>query len=109
MGEPRETAAEFVRVARVGDLAPGRGMVVVAKGIRVALFRHEDGTLYALRNQCPHMGGELGEGVLNGDIVTCPWHGWQFDVKTGRNPAAALVAVRTFPVRVEGDEVYVGV
>jgi nitrite reductase/ring-hydroxylating ferredoxin subunit len=109
MGEPRETAAEFVRVARVGDLAPGRGMVVVAKGIRVALFRHEDGTLYALRNQCPHMGGELGEGVLNGDIVTCPWHGWQFDVKTGVLTFNPREKVPTYEVKIEGTDILVAI
>lgn len=98
-----------MRVARWDDLVPGRGIVVIAKGIRIALFLHEDGTPYALRNQCPHMGGELGEGELRGDIVTCPWHGWRFDVKTGRNPSVDLVAVRTFPVKVEGNDVYVGV
>jgi nitrite reductase/ring-hydroxylating ferredoxin subunit len=109
MGESREPTAEFVRVARFDDLVPGRGTVVQARGIRVALFLHEDGTLYALRNQCPHMGGELGEGELRGDIVTCPWHGWRFNVKTGKNVAADVVAVRTFPTRVEGNDVYVGV
>ena len=81
----------------------------MAKGIRVALFLHEDGTLHALRNQFPHMGGELGEGELRGDIVTCPWHGWRFDVRTGKNPSVDLVAVRVFPVKVEGNDVYVGV
>jgi nitrite reductase (NADH) small subunit len=109
MAETREGAAEFVRVARLDDLEPGRGSVVVAKGIRVALFRHEDGNVYALRNQCPHMGGELGEGELRGDVVTCPWHGWRFSVKTGKHVAADLVAVRAFPTRVDGGDVYVGI
>lgn len=109
MAESSDQTAQFVRVARIDDLDPGRGRIVVAKGIRIALFLHEDGNLYALRNQCPHMGGELGEGELKGDIVTCPWHGWRFNVKSGRNPAAEVVAVRTFPVKVEGDDVYVGV
>ncbi len=108
MSDPRTATIEFVRVARLSDLEPGRGRVVAAKGVRVALFLCE-GVVYALRNQCPHMGGELGEGLLSGDIVTCPWHGWRFNVKTGRNPATEVVAVRTFPVRVEGDDVYVGV
>jgi nitrite reductase (NADH) small subunit/3-phenylpropionate/trans-cinnamate dioxygenase ferredoxin subunit len=101
-------AAEFVRVARASDLEPGKGLVVVVKGVRVALFNC-DGVFYAIRNTCPHMGGELGEGLLQGDIVTCPWHGWRFNVKTGKSPAVEVVAVRTFPVKVEGDDVYVGV
>jgi nitrite reductase/ring-hydroxylating ferredoxin subunit len=100
---------EFVRVARVGDLRPGTGAVVIAKGVRVALFHHRDGGYYALRNHCPHMGGPLGEGPLEGDVVTCPDHGWSFDVKTGKHTKTDLVAVRTFPVRVEGNDIYVGV
>ena len=55
------------------------------------------------------MGGELGEGYLAGDIVTCPWHGWRFNVKTGKNPDVAVVGVRTFEVRIEGEEIFVGV
>lgn len=109
MGEARQPTAQYVRVAQFGDLSPGRGTVVVANGIRIALFRDDDGKLYALRNQCPHMGGELGEGELRDGIVTCPWHGWRFNVKTGKHPAAEVVAVRTFPVRVVGDDVYVGI
>jgi nitrite reductase (NADH) small subunit len=100
---------EFVRVARAGDVLPGTGTVVVAKGVRIALFRHRDGGWYALRNHCPHMGGHLGEGPLDGDIVSCPDHGWKFDVRTGVSPSSELIAVRTFPVRVDGDDIYVGV
>ena len=101
-------AVEFVRVARVGDIRPGAGAVVIAKGVRVALFHHRDGGYFALRNHCPHMGGSLGEGPLEGDVVTCPDHGWTFDVRTGRHTRADLIAVRTFPVRVDGEDIYVG-
>ena len=101
-------ASEFVRAARVGDVASGTGMVVVVRGTRVALFNC-DGVYYAIRNTCPHMGGELGEGLLQGDIVTCPWHGWRFNVKTGKNPEADVVGVRTYEVRVEGGEILIGV
>ena len=100
--------AQFVRVARVHDLNPGEGRVLVVNGTRVALFNCE-GTFYAIKSTCPHMGGDLGEGHLTGDIVTCPWHGWRFSVKTGKNPEAEIVGVRTFEVRVDGEDVYVGV
>src|SRR5438105_2121650 len=76
---------EFMKAAKIGDVESGKGIVVVVKGVRVALFNC-DGVYYAIRNTCPHMGGELGEGLLEGDIVTCPWHGWRFNVKTGKNP-----------------------
>ena len=99
---------EFVRVASFADLVEGRGQIVTVQGIKIALFRHE-GSVYAIKNQCPHMGGDLGEGSLTGDIVRCPWHGWRFSVKTGKNPAAEVVAVRTYEVRVDGDDVLVGI
>lgn len=100
---------EFVLVARVGDLRPGTAAVVLARGTRIALFHHRDGEYFALRNQCPHMGGHLGEGRLDGDIVSCPDHGWKFSVRTGVSPSSELIAVRTLPVRVDGDGIYVGV
>jgi nitrite reductase/ring-hydroxylating ferredoxin subunit len=100
---------EYVRVASVDDVRPGTGAVVVAKGVRIALFRHRGGGWYALRNHCPHMGGHLGEGPLDDHVVSCPDHGWQFDVRTGVSPSSELIAVRTHPVRIEGDDVYVGV
>jgi len=100
--------AEYVKVARVTDLDPGKGMLAVVNGTRIALFNC-DGTFYAIRGSCPHMGGELWEGLLSGEVVTCPWHGWRFNVKTGKNPAAEVVAVRTYDVKVEAEEVYIAV
>jgi nitrite reductase/ring-hydroxylating ferredoxin subunit len=64
-------------------------------------------TYYALDGICPHAGGPLGKGAVHGCIVTCPWHGWQFDVTNGQHCLNANIRQATFPVRVEGDEVYV--
>lgn len=72
----------------------------------VALF-NVGGTFYALDGVCPHQGGPLGKGELAGCIVTCPWHGWQFDVKTGSNQLRPALVQEPFPVRVEGDAVLV--
>jgi NAD(P)H-dependent nitrite reductase small subunit len=99
---------QFVKVAKAADVEEGKGLIVWAGNLKVALFRC-DGAVYAIRNQCPHMGGDLGEGLLTGDIVRCPWHGWKFSVKTGQSPEAELVGVRTFEVKIEGEDVYVGV
>ncbi len=72
----------------------------------VALFRVGD-QFYALDGICPHAGGPLGEGALCGQIVTCPWHGWQFDVTTGQNCLNARITQQTIPVTVEDDILYV--
>jgi nitrite reductase (NADH) small subunit len=96
-----------VRVARVSELSPGTGKVVGTDGRSVALF-NVDGVFYAIDNTCTHRGGPLGEGALIGEIVTCPWHGAQFNVRTGavtRPPAPS--GVRSYPVKVEGDDVLV--
>lgn len=99
---------QFVKVATVHDLESGKGMVVILNGTRVAIFNCA-GTYYAIKGTCPHMGGELWEGLLEGEIVTCPWHGWQFNVRTGKNPESEVVGVRTFEVKVEGEDILLGV
>lgn len=99
--------AKSVKVARIADLALGSGTTVDVDGQRVAVFNVQ-GTLYAIEDTCPHRGGPLGEGELDGTVVTCPWHGATFDVRTGAvTGPPAHKGVRSFPVRVEGDHVLV--
>src|SRR5690348_14357617 len=74
----------LIRVAAVSDVPPGTAREVMAGDQVVALF-NVDGRFYALDGVCPHAGGPLGEGALRGTVVTCPWHGWQFDVVSGEN------------------------
>ena len=63
---------------------------------------------YAMDGLCMHQGGPLGQGELNGCMLTCPWHGWRYDVTTGKHETSPLVH-RCFPTRVEADEVFVDV
>lgn len=96
-----------VKVAQVGQVAPGTGKVVDAQGTAIAIF-NAGGKFYATANACTHMGGPLGQGRLEGTTVTCPWHGSQFNVTSGevlRGPARRAVA--TYPVRVQGEDVLV--
>ena len=76
--------SSFVKVASAGDIASGTGTCVEVAGRQIALF-NVDGTFYAIDNTCPHRGGPLAEGELEGAAVTCPWHAWQFDLKTGES------------------------
>ncbi len=98
--------AKTIKVAQVSDLSPGEGRVVQAEGQPLALF-NVGGTFYAIHNTCLHRGGPLGEGELNGSVVTCPWHGWQYDVTTGANVRNPAVKVAAFKVRVEGSDILV--
>ena len=99
--------SKMVKVAETSDLAPGSGKVVEADGHTMALF-NVAGTFHAIDNTCTHVGGPLGEGELSGETVTCPWHAAAFNVKTGAvNSPPAQSNVRSFPVKVEGNDVLV--
>ena len=98
--------SEFVPVAKVADLKPGEGKTVMVGDREVALF-NVSGKFHAIVNTCPHRGGPLGEGSLDGAIVTCPWHGWRFDVTTGVSPVVATAKVEKLECVVEGDDVKV--
>lgn len=103
----RERTMVMMKVADVSDVSVGTGKVVQAEGKALALF-NLGGTFYALDNRCTHVGGPLGEGAVEGNRVTCPWHGSVFNITTGEvvePPARRPVA--TFRVQVEGDEVLV--
>lgn len=97
---------EFVRVAGTGDIPPGTGIVAEAKGKPLAIFNVE-GSFYAIDNTCVHRGGPLGEGELEGETVTCPWHGWEYDVKTGASITNPSAKVQAYPVQVEGTDIKV--
>ena len=94
------------RIAELKDLPPGAGTSVDAAGRTLALF-NVDGTLYAVDNTCPHRGGPLAEGDLDGAVVTCPWHGWRYDVTTGVRDGTPTVRVACYPVTIVDGVAYV--
>ncbi len=100
---------ELIKVATLSDVPPGTCRHVDAGGRAVALF-NVDGTIHAIGGTCTHRGGPLGEGELEGTIVTCPWHGAQFEVTTGQvvGPPAGQ-RVPTYTVVVEGEDIQVDV
>ncbi len=100
--------SNLIRIAAVGEIPPGTSKEVLAGDRILALFHVEsEDRYYALDGICPHAGGPLGEGTLDGHIVTCPWHGWQFDVASGRHCLNSALEHPTFPVTVVGDELFV--
>ncbi len=98
--------SNWVRIAALADCPPGQTLECVADDRVVALFNVE-GTLHALDGVCPHQGGPLGEGELQGEIVTCPWHGWQFNVSSGQNQLSPRIRQPRFPVKVEAGEILI--
>jgi nitrite reductase/ring-hydroxylating ferredoxin subunit len=100
--------AEFHKVARVGDLAPGEVNVYEVEGHRVALC-NVGGEFYAIEDVCTHDGGSLDQGELDGVEIECPRHGARFDVRTGEATLMpAVMPVQTYPVRIEGEMIFVG-
>ena len=98
---------EYRQVASLDDLPPGASLCVEVEGAPVALFNVE-GRVYAITNICPHAGGPLSEGLVSATVVSCPWHGWPFDLTDGSlgfRPGGPKI--RTYPVRVEGDTILV--
>jgi len=98
--------SEFVTVATAEEIPPGTGRTVEVQGVWIALF-NVDGSFYAVDNTCPHAGGPLGEGHLDGHIVECPWHGWRFNVLTGERPENPNIIVACCPIRIEGNQIQV--
>ena len=93
-------------IALVAECPPGTGRECVVEGRIVALF-NVAGTFYALDGVCPHQGGPLGKGCLTGELITCPWHGWQFNVCSGQHRLSQTLKQPRFALRVEGDQVLV--
>ncbi|MCA9040198.1 MAG: Rieske 2Fe-2S domain-containing protein [Planctomycetaceae bacterium] len=95
-----------IKIATVDDIPAGGGREFTIEDRIVALFE-QGGDYYALDGICPHAGGPLGAGELNGTTLTCPWHGWQFDVSTGKHCLTPQICQETFPVSVEGNDIYI--
>ena len=95
-----------VRAASFDEVPTGQPMVVDLHGIRVVLAKVGD-RVYALGDVCAHQGGPLSEGKLSGTRLACPWHGWEFDLGTGRALLDARLRVRTFAARIVDGRVLV--
>lgn len=96
----------WVKVAKISDIEEGAGKTVIANGKEIAVFKKDD-AVYAMENSCPHRGGPLGEGYVDGLDVTCPWHAWSFDLKTGECRTMPEFKQPVFPAKMEGEDVWV--
>lgn len=96
----------FVKVLETDKLPVGKGTVVEAGGKELALF-NVNGEFFCIDNSCPHRDGPLGEGELEGDVVMCPYHAWQFSVRTGEGLYGSGVGVRTYDCKAEDGYVYI--
>lgn len=100
-------AKETTRVAALADIPTGTMQYVEIDGLPIALA-NVAGTIYAFSDVCRHEGGPLSSGVLIGDTVTCPWHGWTYSVRSGKAIVPPVgIRVPIYQAHVDGDDVFV--
>ncbi len=100
--------SRYVTVARTAEIPPGAREVFEVDGLYIAVF-NVGGRYYAVEDRCTHDDGPLAEGDLDGYEIICPRHGARFDLRDGRALSMpAVLPVPWFPVRVEGDEIQIG-
>lgn len=122
------TDSGLVLVSEVGEVKPDERKIVNVDGLSIGLF-NIDGEYYAIRNECPHQGGPVCSGDVHGAIdadftgagerldtkitdrtaITCPWHGWEYDLETGDHLGTESITLTTYEVIVEDSEIYVNV
>jgi len=98
----------FVRAAKKDEVKAGSICEFQVAGESIAVANIA-GKLCAISSVCSHEGGPLGEGYLDGQIVTCPWHGWQFDVTSGKLVENPALSVKTYPLEIRGDDIFIDV
>jgi nitrite reductase/ring-hydroxylating ferredoxin subunit len=95
-----------VKMGTLDELAPGKSVEKRILARRVAVF-NVDGKLYGIESDCKHMKASLQKGQVQHEVVTCPWHHWQYDLKTGRCLTVDKFKLKTYPVAIEGNDVFV--
>ncbi|ESX14880.1 nitrite reductase small subunit NirD [Mesorhizobium sp. M0179] len=98
---------DWIAIGSLSDI-PRRGArcVDTPEG-KIAVFRTQDDQVYAIDDHCPHRGGPLSQGIVHGTAVTCPLHNWVISLETGKALGADEGAVRTIPVRIEGELLFI--
>ena len=98
---------QFTRVAKLQELKTSKLMCVKPNGLRIALA-YVDGTVFAVDDICSHEDASLSKGSLHGECIKCPLHGSRFDLNTGEAlDEPAELPVKTYPVRIEGEDVLI--
>lgn len=98
----------FVRAVKLAEVPPGTVREFYVEGKAIALA-NVAGRIYAISNTCLHRGGPLGQGELDASVVTCPWHGWQFDVTDGKAVQNPATGVDCYPTEIRGQDIFVDV
>lgn len=96
--------SQWVDVAKMSEVEPGKALAVMHGRKRIAVF-NVDGNIFACSDVCPHAGGPLHQGYIKGSVVSCPWHGWTFDIAAKED--AAKDGVARYNVQIDGENILV--
>lgn len=102
----QEPVIELKRLADQDEIPPGQCREFIVAGRAIAVF-NVDGSFHAIDSVCPHKKGPLAEGPLEGRIVTCPWHGWEFDVTTGQLLHDEKIRITCYRLQIEGNDILI--
>lgn len=98
----------WVLIGSITDI-PRRGARCVETPLgKIAVFRTAEDRVFAIDDHCPHKGGPLSQGIVHGTAVTCPLHNWVISLETGKALGADEGSVRTIPIKVEGEMLFIG-
>lgn len=95
-----------IKVAQKSEIKEGQGKLVNVNGKELALFTVNN-QFFAIDNTCLHRGGPLSEGFQAENTITCPWHGWQFDITTGKNIMPGTGKLNSYKILVEGEDIFI--
>lgn len=98
--------SDWKKICTVDEIPLLGARVVTSEQGNIAVFRDADGAVFAMRDRCPHKAGPLSQGIVAGKHVTCPLHSWKIGLEDGQAVAPDVGCAKKFPVKVEGDEVY---
>jgi nitrite reductase/ring-hydroxylating ferredoxin subunit len=98
---------QFIKIAKTSDFDSKRYKSYSVLARKVGVFRDHDGSFYAIEINCKHQNWDLTTGPINGDIATCPRHGWQYNIRTGECLNHDSTPLRRYACKVEGDDIYI--
>ena len=99
--------SDWKKLCQLDDIPRQGSRVVASANGDIALFRTADDEVFAVHDKCPHQGGPLSQGILSGQTVTCPLHGWKIELASGEAVAPDVGYARTFSVKRVGDDVWI--
>ncbi|WP_027165308.1 nitrite reductase small subunit NirD [Mesorhizobium sp. WSM3224] len=97
----------WIAIGSIADIPPRGARCVETPQGKIAVFRTADDQVFAIDDHCPHKGGPLSQGIVHGAAVTCPLHNWVISLDTGKALGADEGSVRTIPVKLEGERLYI--